>query len=76
MPNGTILKDQLEVTNTSKTSLAPDYGRGDNETINWSKITDHIKLNGDQDLEVKMDTNGMVIESTPKTIKFSNTNTW
>ena len=74
MLNGTIFKDHLVVTNKSKTSLTPDYGRSDNETINRSEITDHIRLNDDQDLEVKIDTNGMVIESTPKTIKFSNTN--
>ena len=72
MPNVTIFKDQFVVTN--KTNLTPDYERGDNETINRSKITGHMKLNGDQNLEMKMDTNGMVIESTPKTIKFSNTN--
>ena len=74
MRNDTTLKDQLVVTNTSKTSFAPGYAIGDIETINGSKIIDHGKLNGDQELTLKMGTNGKVIESTSKTIELRKTN--
>ena len=41
MRNGTTLKNQLVVTNTSKTSFTPGHAIGDIETINASKIIDH-----------------------------------
>ena len=74
MRNGTALKDQLVVTNTSKTSFTPGYAIGDIETINGSKIIDHGKLKGGQDLNVKVNTNGNIIKSTSKTIELQKTN--